>query len=255
MVLTKHTTRMRFTLLMGMLVLASCSSNSNENNDVSEKDQTAKDSLANQRYTLQTAECLHTDLSVDFNFQVRFWRCTLIKNNEDSCYIKINIINKNTKEIVDSISYMSWDFAGTEFNVCTYGDLNPTGYRTTSYITGKDTTGLGVGNLDLDHGDIVIADLNFDGREDIALLRDWGKGRGYCYNYYIQNNNQHFELDTFLTDSMRLFPRKINVKNKTLTTVVELGTCGYAFIKHIYMQRTKENKWQEISRTEIGHCD
>lgn len=64
-------------------------------------------------------------------------------------------------------------------------------------------------------GDVVIADLNFDGREDIALISD----HGYAdfYTFYLQDASGRFEPNGSLTDNVRLFPH-IDQAHRTLHT-------------------------------------
>ena len=38
-----------------------------------------------------------------------------------------------------------------------------------------------------DFGDLIVADLNFDGKEDIAIKREEGGNGGPLYNFYIQS--------------------------------------------------------------------
>jgi hypothetical protein len=204
---------------------------------------------------LHFSECLFSDLSNHFDFHVRFWRFQNLRNNDDSCSVKINIIDKERKVIVDSIAICSWDFWSTSFNACDYDLRAKNNYRTASYVTGKDTAELNVDNFHLDYGDIVVADLNFDGKEDVAVVRDWGKAQGFRYNFYIQVNKKRFKLDLFLTDSVKVFPREIDKKKKLLTNLVSVGPCGYAYVKCVYKFNGSRNVWKQIERKEINKCN
>jgi hypothetical protein len=86
-----------------------------------------------------------------------------------------------------------------------------------SYITGKNKQ---VEVIDYDFGDLIVADLNFDGKEDFAIKYDSGGNGGPLYAFYVQDNKGHFVIDHFLTDSVRSFPRYINHKHKTITTQI-----------------------------------
>jgi hypothetical protein len=103
-------------------------------------------------------------------------------------------------------------------------------------------TGFNKGNevVDNDFGDLIIADLNFDGKDDFALKKDSGGNGGPVYNFYVQNNGK-FILDKFLTEQMEFFPTRINKNNKTLTTFVHAN--AYQLGEHTY--RFAANKWKE----------
>lgn len=76
--------------------------------------------------------------------------------------------------------------------------------------------------LDTDFGDIVVADFNFESREDIAIRSDDENGGTY-YRFYIQEKDKLFKLDSFLTDSMSIVPTYFNRTKKTLTTYQHAG--------------------------------
>lgn len=86
-----------------------------------------------------------------------------------------------------------------------------------SYTTGYNKS---VEVADYDFGDLVIADLNFDGKEDIAIKYDSGGNGGPVYNFYLQDNEGRFYKSNYLTDRVGSFPREIDTKHKTITTQI-----------------------------------
>lgn len=177
-------------------------------------------------------ECNYQDLSYNYDFKIKFNRISDAEYMFDSCIIKMYIINKRTQLPLDSIQVTSTYFYGDVFQNCD---------KVRSYITKKNEQ-LEVG--DNDFGDFIIADLNFDSKEDIALIRDSGGNGGTFYNFYMQRKNGKFYMDRFLSDSVHYFPKKINKQNKTLTTYVHAGACCVG--EHIY-QLNKKRHWREIS--------
>ena len=110
-----------------------------------------------------------------------------------------------------------------------------------SYVTGKNKD---AEVSDYDFGDLVIADLNFDGREDIAVKYDSGGNSGPSYNFYMQDNSGRFWKDNYLTTYVASFPRYINRKNKTITTQIHatFDQEGRKTFKH----NGKTRKWHLV---------
>ncbi len=105
-------------------------------------------------------------------------------------------------------------------------------------------------SLDNDFGDLVVADLNFDSREDFAMIKDSGGNGGPVYNFYIQNESGEFILDKFLTEKMEFFPTRIVKSNRTLITKVHANVCQVG--EHTYQLDVKLNKWKQIKHRFIG---
>ena len=106
--------------------------------------------------------------------------------------------------------------------------------------------------VDNNYGDIIVADFNFDNKDDIALVNDMGGNGGVFYSYYIQNKDRKFIKDVYLTDSMTYFPSKINKNSKTLITYVHAGVCGLG--EHIYRLDINKNCWKDESHKIIDIC-
>ena len=117
-----------------------------------------------------------------------------------------------------------------------------------SYQTGKNET---VEEQDNDYGDIIVADFNFDKKEDLALKSDSGGNGGPAYKFYLQDSNGKFYLDNFLTDTMTYFPTHINKNNKTLTTLVHAN--AMELCKSIYKQDKATDKWKRAGRSWVKY--
>ena len=103
-----------------------------------------------------------------------------------------------------------------------------------SYVTGFHAKTQAADN---NFGNLIVTDLNFDGREDFAVKRGSGGNGGPFYDYYIQSRNGKFIRQNFLSDEMVFFPSKINKSRQMLTTYVHAGAC--ALSEHIYQYRVK----------------
>ncbi|MFN8393443.1 MAG: hypothetical protein U0176_02075 [Bacteroidia bacterium] len=132
----------------------------------------------------------------DYDILVNHWKTA------DSIRVfsewKLTVINKGTGQITDSICLGSesyYDFVGNDPK------------RIRSLVTNSiDSFEV----LDYDHGDLIIADLNFDQKEDIALIRDSGGNGGPIYDFYVQGQHGHFSRDHYLSDIVWGFPEVIN---------------------------------------------
>jgi len=111
---------------------------------------------------------------------------------------------------------------------------NPNNYR--SFITGVNKN-----KWNLDHsGYFIVADFNFDKKEDFAIINEEANG-GSRYSFYVQQDDNKFILDIFLTDSVFYCPAKIDIKNRRLTTYARSGCCWFG--EHI-CELDKTNKWK-----------
>jgi len=104
--------------------------------------------------------------------------------------------------------------------------------------------------VDNDHGDIIVADLNFDGKDDLAIKWEEGGNGGPLYNYYLQDKNGKFIIDDFLSKEMIFFPMEINAKKQTLTTLVHAS--AYSVSETVYKLDPGSGKWKQISHRFIG---
>jgi len=175
--------------------------------------------------------CIHFELSDKFNFE------TQINRNEsfpDSCQIIVNIIEKVENELKQSITYSSTSLFDNVFMDCE---------SVKSLVTMKNMKNEAIDNY---HGDLIIADLNFDSLEDFAIIKDSGGSSGTLYNFYIQDSNGFFSLDNFLTEKMQFFPSIIDREKGTLTTLVT--TSAIEQCKSVYKFDTSTLSWTLFER-------
>jgi hypothetical protein len=181
--------------------------------------------------------CIHTDLSPKFSILNRSKRIKVKGQELDSCSIRVQIKDKRSNKILQELSFSSFLFNDDDWANCR---------SVRSYITGKNVKKEAIDN---EYGDIIVADFNFDSREDIALKCDAGGNAGPYYNFYIQKPDGRFYLDPYLTDSMMLFPARFNGVKKTITT---LGHSGVGHVgENVYRFDAIENKWLHVSYRRI----
>lgn len=182
--------------------------------------------------------CEYNKLANDFKIRVHVVRYRKTTEISDSCLIKITVLDKVTEAIVDSMKIQSNYLFGDLFEDCN----NVLSYSTKFNIEKQ------IG--DNYFGDIVVCDLNFDNKEDLAIICDSGGNGGPSYHYYLQGSNKTFYLDQFLTDSMNYFPTNINFESRTLVTYVHAGACCVG--EHIYRLGKETNKWKQTSHKILG---
>jgi hypothetical protein len=173
----------------------------------------------------------HRDLSYKFDYEINAVR----KKDSDGMYrtakIFLTIYNKHKKAIQKINLNTPFLFEDA------YKNCN----RVRSYINGykKDAEA-----FDYDFGDLIIADLNFDGKEDIAIKYNSGGNGGPVYNFYLQDNTGHFRMDHFLTDTMVSFPKYIDIKHKILTTQIHANVHQEG--KKLFKYNPKTKKWHLV---------
>jgi hypothetical protein len=181
------------------------------------------------------------NLSNQFDINVNFHRYTNTLEMYDSCVVKLYLTEKETEAVTDTISIISHFYFDKIFEDCN---------NVLSYTTKTNVAKEVVDNY---YGDIVVADLNFDDKDDLAVINDSGGNSGTFYSYFIQGDNHKFALEQFLTDSMTYFPTKINKTEKTLITYVPAGVCGLG--EHVYLLDQGNNQWTQKSHRIIDICD
>lgn len=179
----------------------------------------------------------YANLSTNFIFET-FIKRIKTKNAFDSCLVKINVRNKSNDSIAKTIKFASnflFEFSYSNKNSCR------------SYTTGKNKNN---DILDNDFGDIIVADFNFDGKDDFAIKTEEGGNGGPLYSFYIQTDYLKFKKDRYLTDKVVYFPSKLNSTSKTITTIVHANAMG---VNHnIYKLDSLTNKWKYIKTKFVG---
>jgi len=190
-----------------------------------------------EKDSVVTKTRLYKDLSYTNNYKLTY--TTHYKNTwPEHCYRSIEVFNKRGKR-TDSIGLEIMAFMS-------YGeDINDT----RSYITNKNNSKQMVNN---NAGDFVVADLNFDGREDFSVVNNTGADVGPYSVFYVQNAEGKFKRDVFLSDSVQFFPNEIYPKNRILVTYIHAGVCGVG--QHKY-KLNKANHWHQISHIYRNICD
>ena len=102
---------------------------------------------------------------------------------------------------------------------------------------------------DNDYGDFIVADFNFDGKDDFAIKYDSGGNAGSIYVFYIQQDNMLFKKDIFLSNHVEFFPIDIDSKSKTVTTHAHADVYGY--YESVFRFNTKTKKWKMSERTYV----
>lgn len=148
-----------------------------------------------------------TDLSYKFDYKL-----VDVFNNplENSNYLYdlriVKVFDKKTNKLIQKI------YTDAEFIYIGYLEINKENEQemSMSYITKKNIDRQIVDGY---AGDFVVLDLNFDNKEDFAIIRDYGGAAGPNYQFFIQNDSSKFECEKFLTYEMEYFPDKIDTIN------------------------------------------
>ncbi len=172
----------------------------------------------------------HTELSQQFNMSVNFNVYTNVEG-EDSSVVQVVVTSKRDEKTIDSILLTTTHYCNMHFS----SDTNVRSY--TTYVN-KDRE-----IIDDYYGDIIVADFNFDGLDDITILREPSNAMDR-YAFYIQSKEGKFKPNTFLNDSVQCFPSLFDADKKQLTTYIRVGCCNIS--EHIY--QLQRNKWREISQ-------
>jgi hypothetical protein len=180
--------------------------------------------------------CVQKNLSTQFDFGTSLQR---IKNENrdfgDSCIITIRVIDKRTRQTVQTIRIISDFLFSTAFKDCDHARSYSTGANSKAEI------------MDNDYGNIIVADFNFDSKEDFAVINSSGGNGGPTYNFYIQNENRRFSKDKFLTQNMEFFPFEMSNKTKTLTTLVHAN--AYELSKSTFTYDHRTRRWKNTGHT------
>jgi hypothetical protein len=174
--------------------------------------------------------CIHNDLSRTLRISTRVLRKRGDTIIAQSVPIEVTITEKAGRKISQKISFSASELYSKSFTRCN---------AVRSYSTGKNRH---ADVVDTDFGDVVVADFNFDSREDIAI-KSADENAGTYYRFYIQGEDHLFKLDSFLTDSMMVPPTYYNPAKKTLTTYKRAGVREGEQVYHLDVRK---NKWTMI---------
>ncbi|WP_276485516.1 XAC2610-related protein [Paraflavitalea pollutisoli] len=185
-----------------------------------------------------TLQCDQTRLSEQFDVAVNFVRLTDSIEQEDSCLVQLLIRDKTSHAVLDSLTLSSIFYNDDVFAGCD----NARSYTTRHQADREIYNGY--------QGDIIVADLNFDHLDDIAVISDVGFTSNALYHYFVQTTGRKFVADTYLTDSVAYFPEKIDPLRQQLVTRVPAGVCCLGI--HTYQLGNANRQWQQIAYETIG---
>lgn len=219
-------------LFVFFIILMSCSSEQSYN--LSEKEMLEiKPSLKHTTHFIPPQKCTFENLSKTYIYEI----CRNIEKKGNVLQysdLKIIITEKKSLQIIDSI-YIN--------NLGYFTILEEKCSDAKSYQTNQNINEAIVDNY---FGFFIVADFNFDKRDDFAFLNGFESTSGPYYDFYTQGKNNSFEKDVFLTDSIGFFPSFIDRKNKVLTTEMSLGVWGRSKIKYYFDE--EKNSWIIQSR-------
>jgi hypothetical protein len=225
---------LKYSLIFLLVIFFSCSSKHPEKDSTPLKSEESK-----PEFTLSsTMKCEQTKLSRQFDMVIDVKRYSDTSKIWDSCSVRILIRDKLTKAFSDSILLSSVFFAGELFANCD---------SMVSYTTKFNTKRPIVDNM---FGDIIVADVNFDDRDDIVVVREAGSNSGSLYKYFIQSGEALFRTDKFLTDSVAYFPDVIDSSKWQLTTRAIAGGCCVS--ENIYQLDKSTKEWKRVGHKMLG---
>ena len=189
-------------------------------------------------FNLLGQECIHKNLSANFDFKINLKRIKTSEEFGDSCLVTFTISSKDQK-VNQQLTF------GTPY---LYEDVFKNCENVRSYKTGVNKNN---DVADNDYGDLIIEDFNFDSLDDFAIKNNSGGNGGPTYSFYVQNKNGQFELDNFLTNNMEFYPSIINKKKATLTTFVHAS--AYEMCKKIYLYDLDKKIWVLKKKSFVKH--
>ncbi|MBO9683018.1 MAG: hypothetical protein J7502_10185 [Flavisolibacter sp.] len=233
---------MRQTLIILSLLILGCSprKEQKDNNISADSLKVVKEQEPKLALT-ETNKCEQTKLSNQFDIAIDFKRYVDTTEIDQMNFLQVVIKDKSSKTVIDSFSIKSSFIYSFMFLSCD----SMTSY-TTKFKADREI-------VDNYYGDVVVADFNFDGYDDIAVVNDGGGNGGPLYSFYLQSNDRKFIKDNFLTDLVSFFPSKFNSKDKTLATYVHAGVCGLG--ENIYKLDKNKNIWTKKRHRIINVCE
>lgn len=185
-------------------------------------------------------KCEQNALSKQFNLAIETNKFHDAKNDIDSTEIILYIKDKKTSKVLSKIIYSSTFLLSDDFLNC-----DSLVSFTTKFNSKKEI-------IDSYIGDLVIDDLNFDGLDDILVVKESGGSSGPIYNFYIQSKGKKFVLDKYLTETVMYFPYT-DKKTKTITSYSVGGVCYIGERTFKYNMNTK--KWILKESRNKNICD
>ena len=185
----------------------------------------------------ETKALFYDQLSNQFDIEVAI-RINATQNPDlDATYLRIRIFEKGSKTILQTIRKPRHWLFDTFYTDKSHSRSYSTNYNSDIPV------------VDDNFGDIVVADLNFDGRDDFAVTYDHGADNGNHYYFYFQRPNKTFYRQVFLTEKMIHFPTDIDPVNKRITTRTTAGAFGVGV--RTFQYNEVKNSWRILSQRTI----
>ncbi|WP_116787357.1 XAC2610-related protein [Flavobacterium psychrotrophum] len=175
-------------------------------------------------------DCTYSKISKQYNFKVHI-KSVPQKGDADSVFVSVRIFNKG-EMLLQKIEFSSNLF------LLPLTDCND--YR--SYTTGVNKNRK---VLDWDYGDIITADFNFDGLEDIAVKREQGGNSGPKYYFYVNTKDGVFKRDKFLS-GIGYFPAEFVAIQKKLIFRIRANSNETEIITSQYNAALQ--KWKVLNK-------
>ena len=152
---------------------------------------------------------------------------------------EVLITSKKDKKIIQRINY-NYAKGGGPRSSFTFNCLSR------SFITGFNKN---APNVDGDWGDIIVADFNFDGKEDFAIRKSASPMDAPIepVDFYIQNDKGQFIKDSYLSSEFDVFPDKIDARNHTISVEYFIGANPEPAIV-VFKYNATTQKWKEIKQ-------
>lgn len=170
---------------------------------------------------LHAQQCMYGDLSNDYGFEIEITRIPRRfskPNANDSCTIHFKTISKYKSGILSAGTRLEGNINENSFKDCN---------NSRSYATLKDVNKATTNN---DYGDLIVADFNFDGLDDVAVKRYDDPDAIPKYTFFVQLPDcRHFVVENFLTFEVAYFPSFIDNSTKMLTVTICNSTMRYKY--------------------------
>jgi hypothetical protein len=185
--------------------------------------------------------CTYPDLSKSLTFKMSVRRIKRPEEFSDSCVVRVTVLNKLSQKLISTITCASGHLFSDAYTQCS---------TVRSYSTGKNKDAI---VQDYDYGDLIIADLNFDGKDDFAIKNDSGGNGGPLYDFYLQHSTGGFVLSRYLTANVYHFPSRFDKARKTLTVLTHADSMAEG--ETTYKLNPQTGRWHRISYRRIPCCN
>ncbi len=184
---------------------------------------------------LSVSRCMLPGLSRQFDVDLE------TVQYEDSVFVTVSLHGKSMQQRTDHTIVFNPLDPDARLGVWWYTDPEYGCSDVTSYSTGHNADREKHDNY---WGTIVVADLNFDGRDDIAMASDSAVSSGPYYTFLTQTADGKFVTDRFLTEEMRYFPDEIDRSRRRLTTYSPASSVDK--LKQVFELDPATDEWKMI---------